>query len=454
MPNSKPRCGTGTHPCAPCPIISVIIWKPLSPGVMSRHAAGSPGIWIIRWCVTARRASLNTAVRNLKPFCKPGGWNESLKYFDAKAQRTRRNARKTLIPANLCAFAFNSCFSGDYLMTDLAQHIQQIKLIDTHEHLRSEQEYVENGPDVLGDLFNNYVLADLISAGATQQAVNALTDTKNPDIEARWNGIKDAWAHCQFTGYGEAVRLIAKDVYGMEEITLAGIEAGAKINQQRRQPGERLRILRDEGNLDHVQTDDFCWPCLPDASGVDFFLYDLSWASFCDGSFDVPALVAETGCEVRDLNTLRLAMSALFAKYGPNAIAVKAQHAYDRTLMWQERTDAEVAPILARHLRSANLTVNERLCLGEWCWARGVELAIEHNLPFKIHTGYYAGNNRMPVDRIKPGHLCGLLARYLDARFVLMHIAYPYDPELAAIAKHYRNVYVDLCWAWSIDPYS
>ncbi|MEO8395977.1 MAG: hypothetical protein ABI700_23480, partial [Chloroflexota bacterium] len=23
-----------------------------------------------------------------------------------------------------------------------------------------------------------------------------------------------------------------------------------------------------------------------------------------------------------------------------------------------------------------------------------------------------------------------------------------------AIAKHYRNVYVDLCWAWSIDPYS
>jgi hypothetical protein len=339
-------------------------------------------------------------------------------------------------------------------MTDLAEHIQQIKLIDTHEHLHKEQEYVENGPDVLADLFDNYVLADLITAGATQQAVNTLTDTKNPDIVARWNGIKDAWAHCRFTGYGEAVRLIARDVYGMEEITLEGIEAGAKINQQRRQSGERLRILRDEGNLDHVQIDDFVWPCLPDASGVDFFLYDLSWVSFCDGRFDVPALVEETGCEVRDLNTLREAMSALFAKYGPNAIAVKTQHAYDRTLIWQERSDSEVAPILARHLRGANLTVNEKLCLGDWCWARGVELAIEHNLPFKIHTGYYAGNNRMPVDRIKPGHLCGLLARYLDARFVLMHIAYPYDPELAAIAKHYRNVYVDLCWAWSIDPYS
>jgi predicted TIM-barrel fold metal-dependent hydrolase len=47
-----------------------------------------------------------------------------------------------------------------------------------------------------------------------------------------------------------------------------------------------------------------------------------------------------------------------------------------------------------------------------------------------------------------------LFARYLDAKFVLMHIAYPYSHELAALAKHYRNIWVDLCWAWSIDPYS
>ena len=65
-----------------------------------------------------------------------------------------------------------------------------------------------------------------------------------------------------------------------------------------------------------------------------------------------------------------------------------------------------------------------------------------------------AGNDRMPVDRIKSGNLCGLLARYLDCRFVLMHIAYPYCNELVSLTKHYRNVYADLCWAWSIDPYS
>jgi arylsulfatase A-like enzyme len=31
---------------------------------------------------------------------------------------------------------------------------------------------------------------------------------------------------------------------------------------------------------------------------------------------------------------------------------------------------------------------------------------------------------------------------------------YPYNDELVSLAKHYPNVWVDLCWAWSIDPYS
>jgi predicted TIM-barrel fold metal-dependent hydrolase len=44
--------------------------------------------------------------------------------------------------------------------------------------------------------------------------------------------------------------------------------------------------------------------------------------------------------------------------------------------------------------------------------------------------------------------------RYPGTRFVLMHNAYPYGAELIALAKHYPNVYIDMCWAWSIDPLS
>ncbi len=147
-------------------------------------------------------------------------------------------------------------------------------------------------------------------------------------------------------------------------------------------------------------------------------------------------------------------MAAIFQRYAAFAIAVKTQHAYTRTLRWEERSDDEAARALAAVLADGEVDEATRLVLGDWCWARGVEFAIEHNLPFKLHTGHHAGTGEMPIDWVRAGNLCPLLARYPDARFVLMHTAYPYSDELVSIAKHYPNVWVDLCWAWSIDPYS
>ena len=131
-----------------------------------------------------------------------------------------------------------------------------------------------------------------------------------------------------------------------------------------------------------------------------------------------------------------------------------AQHAYTRTLHWEERSDGDAARALAVVLAGGDVKHATRLTLGDWCWARGVEHGIEHDLPFKLHTGHHAGTGSMPIDSVRAGNLCPLLARYPEARFVLMHTAYPYTDEIVSIAKHYPNVWVDLCWAWSIDPYS
>ncbi len=335
--------------------------------------------------------------------------------------------------------------------SDLAHFIQTAPLSDTHEHLHTEATFVGSTPDVLVDLFGNYITADLVVAGATQAAVDYLLDTSHRDLAARFAPIRTAWECCQHTGYGEAVRLIARYAYDMTEITPEALEAAQEKAAVMHQSGMRRAMLQQAG-IDHVQVDDFTWQCIPDVSGPEFFLYDLSWLNFCDGRIEAKTLYGEVGIEVRDLETLRAAMAALFAKYAPCAIAVKSQHAYSRTLHWEERSESDVAAVLGNVLAGTEIGEIERCVLGDWCWARGVELAIEYNLPFKIHTGYYAGHSQMPVDRIAAGHLCALLARYPQARFVLMHIAYPYSEEMIALAKHYPNVWVDLCWAWSINP--
>jgi predicted TIM-barrel fold metal-dependent hydrolase len=356
---------------------------------------------------------------------------------------------------------------------DLALAIDSLALVDTHEHLFPEDRWAgdnaklieawkqagepgwgDTSPDILQDLFLNYMPSDLEVAGATKEALQRLFDPAAGDIESRFSGIRDAWEAGQYTGYGEAVRLIAREVYGLDSLTPDGLEAAQRRLEELRQPGERLRLLSEVAGLDHVQIDDFQWACKPDESGPDFFLYDLSWAGFANGDLKAEEIQQETNVDVSTLDDLREAMAAIFERYARCAIAVKAQHAYTRTLHWQERTDDEAARALAVVLAGGEVEEATRLALGDWCWARGVEFAIEHNLPFKLHTGHHAGTGRMPIDWVRAGNLCPLLTRYPEARFVLMHTAYPYSDELVSIAKHYPNVWVDLCWAWSIDPYS
>src|SRR4051812_7080301 len=104
--------------------------------------------------------------------------------------------------------------------SDLADHIRAIRVIDTHSHMQSDLQWEEDGPcDILVDLFGMYSRDDLIIAGATPAAVERLRDGTDPDIEERFDAVADAWRAMQFTGYGEVVRIVASQVYGMEEIS-------------------------------------------------------------------------------------------------------------------------------------------------------------------------------------------------------------------------------------------
>jgi hypothetical protein len=313
-------------------------------------------------------------------------------------------------------------------LSDLQHEIDSLPLVDTHEHLHKEDRWVGDGPDILQDLFGNYATSELLVAGAPPDAVERLLDSSAGDLGSRFLPVRDAWEAIQLTGYGEAVRLIAREIYGLEELTVDGLEAAQVILTSLRRPGERLRLLRDVARLDHVQVDDFEPACLPDASGLDFFLYDISWEKLASG--DV------TGLDVSSLDELRAVLGGVFERYAACAIAVKTQHAYFRTLAWAERSDDEASRALAPVLAGGD--VDESACLA----------------PLKIHTGHLAGTGSMLVDRVRPSHLCALLARYPETRFVLMHISYPYSDELISIAKHFPNVWVDLCWAWSINPHS
>ncbi|HYJ12948.1 MAG TPA: amidohydrolase family protein [Thermomicrobiales bacterium] len=345
--------------------------------------------------------------------------------------------------------------------SEIADHVANVSVIDTHTHMGGDYAWEgPDAPDILADLFGSYPSSDLIIAGASPAAVASLQDSSDEDFEARFAGVATAWNVTQFTGYGEAVRIAARDLYEIEELSETTIRTGQQRLHALQQEGGCIALLRDRAKLDHVQTDlGFDVVDLPRASAP-FFLRDLSVRRYACGLIDDPVLAAATGVTVRNLATLEESMAALFARCAPLSIAVKSQHAYVRTLAWQKRTDSDVERAVQAVIEggpgSDDPTSDVRLCLGDWCLARAVELASAYDLPIKLHTGYLGGTGQtgmaMPVDRLRAAHLAPLLMEYPQARFVLMHIAYPYSDELIALAKHFANVHVDLCWVWALNP--
>ena len=82
---------------------------------------------------------------------------------------------------------------------------------------------------------------------------------------------------------------------------------------------------------------------------------------------------------------------------------------------------------------------------------RLIELARKYNKPIQIHTGLQAGDGNY-IENSNPTHLANLFLKYRDVKFVLFHGGYPFDGELASLAKNFQNVYIDLCWLYIISP--
>ena len=226
-----------------------------------------------------------------------------------------------------------------------------------------------NAPDILSDLFGGYSSSDLIIAGASLEAVARLRDSSNEDLEGRFTDVAAAWTMAQFTGYGEAVRIAARDLYEIEVLSEATIRAGQQRLKALQRQGGCIAILRDHAKVDHVQTDQGLDVIDLPRSSVEFFLRDLSLRRFAFGAIDDPVIEEATGVTVRNLATLEQAMEALFARCAPLSIAVKSQHAYVRTLAWQQRTDAEaeraVQVVREGGPGSDDPQSEARLCLGD-----------------------------------------------------------------------------------------
>lgn len=337
-------------------------------------------------------------------------------------------------------------------MQALLDTIAQTPIADTHEHLITATEYAALAPDIINGLFgmHSYLLYEFVSAGCTYADIEAFLDQTDPDIVARWDRIAPYWRACRFTGPGEAVSLAAHALYGISELSGAALAEAATTHDRLLGTAGYSAILA-QANLSDIQVDAFTWSP-PDTTHAPLLRHDLNVESIASGSVSIATLAAHLGLPITDIATYRHALQALVARHAHECVAIKTQHAYARSLAWVPVDDETAAVALARTLAGHPLTPHEATVLGDWGLAVISGTAAVHGLPVKIHTGHHAGNNTMHLEWLSPRLLTPLLRAFPTTHFVVMHIGYPYHDEVLSLAKHYRNVAVDLCWAWCLDP--
>jgi hypothetical protein len=342
----------------------------------------------------------------------------------------------------------------------LQSFVSDLWIVDTHEHLPDHAAKRERPTDVLREYLIHYFDKDLISAGMPRQLLEDVRDIKKP-LPDRWRLVEPYWRLASNTGYGRALRATANGLYGIDRIDAGSIGALNEAFQ---------KSLDDPNWFHHV---------LHERSRIAISILD-GWVDYnreprwdklfapvqrIDGLVTVtkPASAVARMEERHNLHVrsfqdyLDLIDAEITLSVRLGYVGFKLGLAYQRTLSFARSSHAEAGAAFAELAAG----FRERIWRGDapdapkvlqdYCLHHCLRAIEKAGLPLQIHTGLQEGNGNIWLNS-DPMLLYNLFIQYPDLRFDLFHIGYPDYLAVAALAKNFPNVFIDMCWAHIISP--
>jgi predicted TIM-barrel fold metal-dependent hydrolase len=338
------------------------------------------------------------------------------------------------------------------------EHVFKAPLIDTHEHLIEEKQRFEGAtsPRVPCDdwafLLSHYLNSDLLVAGMPPADMNRFL---SPKVEpaAKWKLIAPYWPAVKNTGYAQAVRIACRELYGIDDLSAATVPRIQAGYEKTRRPGFYRRILCDQAGIESCQVNCLTGEAFKESDMPTLLMQDISILGMIAGP-NFKQYAPATGIDVKSLADWHRVIDWWFDRYAKYAVAVKTQQAYSRDIDYARVPAEKAEPVFAKVLQKDSVSADERKLMEDHLFWYAVQQAAKHGLPVKLHTGYYAGRNSMPLTRLQhnPGSAAELCRLSPDTQFVFMHICYPYYEEMLALTKQWSNATIDMCWSWIISP--
>ena len=330
-------------------------------------------------------------------------------------------------------------------------------MVDTHEHLDAEDAFIAQHVD-FGRLFLHYANCDLVSAGCPLGDIERLTLDDGLSPREKWQLIAPYWDFMRGTGYGRCLEIAIRDLYGLDGLNAETVEPLSERMAANRQPGFYRQVFEKAGigialwnRLDRLGPLSRMWGEQYDRT---LFVQDML-ASHLD--LQAPDWRERWGREILSLDDYLGAIEERFAAYASQASALKIGLAYSRPLYFEDRARSEVEPFFNRLLNAgwernaAMPTMGELRAVQDYLVHFSLQQCAKHDLTVKFHTGLQEGNGNT-IGNSRAALLNNLFFKYPKVRFDVYHISYPYQDELATLAKNFSNVAIDFCWMWIINP--
>lgn len=337
----------------------------------------------------------------------------------------------------------------------IQEGMQDIPVIDTHEHLEPEARRISSRKDIIGLYMTHYASTDVMIAGLSPERMGLLQGD-SLSLQEKWTLLKPYWELCRNTTYFRALERASIDLYGIAHVDddTIGLLNEAFVSANR--PGWYRQILKDVCHIgfavvDALFDEDPGAIVPPDP---EFFREAAKYDSFLEigGGIQASTLMQTYRTPFSTLSAFETLLSETVqrAKQERGIVALKCAIAYARTLQFDSVSRHDAEAVFDRILRGDVLDGRERKPLQDYLMHRLAGLAADLSLPMQIHTGLQEGLGGYLPDA-RPSHLIPLFRAHPHVRFDVFHFAYPYGFELAAIAKQYPNVWVDLCWTHVIS---
>jgi uncharacterized protein len=329
----------------------------------------------------------------------------------------------------------------------LRKEIEEIKIIDTHEHIEPEEERIKRKIDFF-HWFPHYTSSDLISAGMSPGALQKCRNTNIP-LEERWAEFALFWECIRTTGYGKALLVAAKDLHGIDDINKKTCAKLSEKISDANKKGLYHFVLREKGKID-----------------VSLCPEEVNNFNKLDRDFFTPVMQADEFIGIQDKDSINALEKSFGRKINSpddvtgimefsvkkaekeGAAGVKCGFAYARTLKFENADSAAAKSVFGKIIKKEPVDAGP---LQDYLIHRLLEILAKQNLPFQVHTGMREGNGNR-IAGFNPVHLTNLFLKYPEVRFDVFHAGYPYYSELAVLAKNFPNVYADMCRMYVVTP--